>query len=573
VLELGAVGLPPGGSDEEVVALLEEALALAADAPRALRARVLARLAVQLYWTGDPDRVARLIAEARELVEALDDPAARLDVLTSLHLATSGPETPERLAELDGLIALAAELEDAEHELQVRIWRVAALLQLDELRDAAAEIETIARLGARVQQPRWEWYIPLLRGVRALVEGRLADAERLREEAGAIGLAVHGSMAPQLLGALLVATRWTERDLGGLLDPVTQLADSSPLVPAWRCVRVATLVDAGRHDEARAELHRLTAGGRVVLRPDTTFLSSCALLADAAARLGEAEPARAIYDALAPYAGYNATLPSGAFLGPVERHLGVLAATWGDHALAREHLGRARTAALRGDMRAMLERIAQDEAALGAPAAAPPEPGPEPAAVSGATVEGLLRRDGDVWTVAVGSRSIQVRHAKGLSYLAELLARPGVEIHAVDLVGARSSAADDRALDDGDLGPVLDDEAKRAFRERLEDLRAEVEEAEAFHDPERASRAREEMELLAGELSRAVGLGGRDRRPGSTAEKARVNATRAIKSVLRRIADHDEALAQELLTTVATGTFCSYRPDPRRPVAWRVEGA
>src|SRR3954454_15702058 len=65
VLELGSVGLPPGGSDEEVVALLEEALALAADVPPALHARVLARLAVQLYWTGDPERIAQLTAEAR----------------------------------------------------------------------------------------------------------------------------------------------------------------------------------------------------------------------------------------------------------------------------------------------------------------------------------------------------------------------------------------------------------------------------------------------------------------------------------------------------------------------------
>ena len=59
---------------------------------------------------------------------------------------------------------------------------------------------------------------------------------------------------------------------------------------------------------------------------------------------------------------------------------------------------------------------------------------------------------------------------------------------------------------------ALDTQAKAEYRARLEDLRADIEEAEAFNDPERAARAREEMDFIAQELSSAVGLGGRDRR-------------------------------------------------------------
>ena len=84
-------------------------------------------------------------------------------------------------------------------------------------------------------------------------------------------------------------------------------------------------------------------------------------------------------------------------------------------------------------------------------------------------------------------------------------------------------------------------------------------------------RAREEMDFIAQELSGAVGLGGRDRKTGSSAEKARVNVTRAIRSALARVAEHDTELGQELEATVRTGTFCSYMPDPRRPVEWTVE--
>jgi non-specific serine/threonine protein kinase len=125
----------------------------------------------------------------------------------------------------------------------------------------------------------------------------------------------------------------------------------------------------------------------------------------------------------------------------------------------------------------------------------------------------------------------------------------------------------------GDAGPALDSRAKAEYRARVEDLRAEIEEAEAFNDPERATRAREEMDFIAHELSAAVGLGGRDRPASSAAERARVNVTRALRREIRRIADEDARLGRELETTVRTGTFCAYEPDPRRPVEWQVDAA
>ena len=99
-----------------------------------------------------------------------------------------------------------------------------------------------------------------------------------------------------------------------------------------------------------------------------------------------------------------------------------------------------------------------------------------------------------------------------------------------------------------DAGPALDSRAKAEYRLRLEDLRAEIEEAEAFNDPERAARAREEMDFIAHELSAAVGLGGRDRPASSAAERARVNVTRALRREIRRIADEDARLGRELET-------------------------
>jgi hypothetical protein len=135
---------------------------------------------------------------------------------------------------------------------------------------------------------------------------------------------------------------------------------------------------------------------------------------------------------------------------------------------------------------------------------------------------------------------VRLRDAKGLRHLAQLLTHPGREFHTLDLEAAEARAApagsQDRAAgeglvvrpDLGDAGALLDATAKAAYQARIQELRAELEQAERFHDPARAAKARHELEFLVAELARAVGLGGRDRRAAAHAERARRNATRAI---------------------------------------------
>ena len=181
----------------------------------------------------------------------------------------------------------------------------------------------------------------------------------------------------------------------------------------------------------------------------------------------------------------------------------------------------------------------------------------------------VLQREGEYWTVQHGRRALRLRDSKGLGYLATLFANPDVELAAADLVAGTGPAPDVPgeqdlrvAADTGDAGALLDDEAKAAYRARLEDLREEIEEADSWGDPERAAAAREELDFVSHELASAVGLGGRDRKAASSSERARVNATRAIKSALKRIAENDEELGRQLDATVKTGTFCSYKPVP-----------
>ena len=124
----------------------------------------------------------------------------------------------------------------------------------------------------------------------------------------------------------------------------------------------------------------------------------------------------------------------------------------------------------------------------------------------------------------------------------------------------------------GDAGPLLDSEAKLAYRARVSELQEEIDEAEAFNDPERVARAREELTFVVRELAGAVGLGGRDRKAGSDVERARVNVTRVIRSALKRISDHDPALGRGLDSAIRTGTFCVYDPPAGGDRAWDLSG-
>ncbi|MGH7645023.1 MAG: hypothetical protein ACREMR_05505, partial [Gemmatimonadales bacterium] len=159
-----------------------------------------------------------------------------------------------------------------------------------------------------------------------------------------------------------------------------------------------------------------------------------------------------------------------------------------------------------------------------APAIAPaPEPGqaPAPPGPIQRPAPAAFIREGEYWTFTFGGRTIRLRDAKGLRYLAELLRSPGRELHAIDLAAAGGQTTGDL----GDAGAVLDAEARQAYRLRVADLDEEIEQARAHGDGERSARAEAERDFIAHELAAGLGLGGRDRRAAAHSERARLNVT------------------------------------------------
>jgi hypothetical protein len=432
---------------------------------------------------------------------------------------------------------------------------------------------------------------------------------------------VQAQNAAQLYAVQLFVLRTEQDRLSEVEQSLDEFARRYPAAPVWRAAAAFAMATLGRVDPARRAFEALSAGGVAEVPRDAEWLSTVALLIRTGAVLGDAQRSAALGELLEPYADRAVVTGRGVTcLGPVSRFVAIaaatagrpqVAATWFEDALrtARRWGAEPLVAAIALELADVLERLAADPERVlllrrdgldGARRmglhgllarwergvqdsfeAAPPPLPPVPAVPAAGPV--AFHRRGDIWTVGLPGRELQLRHAKGMTHIARLLGAPHVEFHALDLVAgpqdrgasvavAVASGMEVRGRGDGDAGPVLDAQAKAAYRGRVAELQEEIEEADAFNDPERAARARDELAFLARELAGAVGLGGRDRKTGSDAERARVNVTRAIRTALKRIAAHDAVLARTLGAAIRTGTFCAYEPAPGDEPAWDLTG-
>lgn len=196
--------------------------------------------------------------------------------------------------------------------------------------------------------------------------------------------------------------------------------------------------------------------------------------------------------------------------------------------------------------------------------------------------ESVFMRQGDYWTIRYQGQTAILKATRGLDCLGCLLRRPGRDVHVTELVGipidlpaptllgglwevsGHAVTAGHQACD-----TILDGQAKAEYKQRIDQLRNDLEEAERFNDSYRAAKARTEMDAIAEQLAAAVGLGGRDRRSSSEAERARSAITKRIKEAINRIAEVIPPLGCHLAARIKTGYFCSYNPHPDRPVAWK----
>jgi hypothetical protein len=420
------------------------------------------------------------------------------------------------------------------------------------LHGSCAEAEREALAACRELRPwmRREYGWPLTElGTIRLRRGDLAGAEEAflaADEHGwdpQPGLALlrlaQGDVAAAaaLIGEALAHPRpvpWKERPPHGALRRAPLLAaqvEISLAADDLACARAAATELSGIGDTFRSQA-----------------LQAAAALARGRVALAEGDPTAAIQECGASLAGWTDVD------APYE-----LAATRSVLARAHRATGCAERARLEERAaRAILERLRVPAATSSTD---PPQQAP-------AGAENVFRLDGDTRTVTFAGRTVLLQNLKGMHYLARLLAAPDREFHVLDLVA--DVAGTGPRSGEGDVGPALDAEARAAYKRRLAEIDADIDEATSLGDDERLAGARADRDYLVRELARAYGVGGRHRLVGATSERARASVTRALRYAIARIAEHHPQLADHLARTVSTGTYCSYNPDPRLPVRWQV---
>jgi tetratricopeptide (TPR) repeat protein len=552
-LGAGLVGFEVPIHDPNQVHLLQRALDAVGTSDLGLRSALLGRLAVAAFRSPEAGSAVELASEAVALARETGDDVALAVGLSALCDAIPAPShAVERLAHAGEVVAIGA-VHDAGLELLGRRLRLRALLELGDLRAAAAEVTAYEHVAARLRQPLYSWYVPLWRAMFAVCRGSFDEAVALTSEAHDIG-AMAGSDNARMLSVTVLASVAMFR---GEAPPVPLLEDYGELVTEWSALAAAAAWHAlagGDLDEAARLYRSFAADGFDRIDHDAERLVTCMAFAEVAIALRDHTGLQRLHDLLEPDADLCLVDGiGGAWFGPARLVLARI-----DHALGRTEEARrhadAAVAFLAGRGAPWIELLAANlrDTVGGSPATQ--------ADRSGATAGVCFRLDGDVWHLTWGGDEARLRDAKGLRDLAVLLARPGEMVHVSELAGGGI----------GDAGPRIDRPALAAYRQRLAEIDDDLADADAASDLVRSERLAVERDHLLAELSGALGIGGRPRVAGSDAERARKAVTGRVKQAIDRIEGRLPALGRHLRNSVRTGTWCTYVPE--QPVPWQLSG-
>lgn len=479
--------------------------------------------------TGARDLAERALLAERELGEGPNF------VLRLLHanVTNFAGDVDGALAEYQDCIATAREVGDAYNLAKSLARYVLALSEKPaglRSRALAEEALRVARATGNPTLIAWATY--------AMGEALMAyDAERalaILEEAAVIAQSVDAQFIVGI--ALLSAT-----SLRGRLDgPEEALPGYLDLIARWR--------RAGNW-----------AQQWVLLRNLAELLSRLGSRIAAATLLGAIEASGTPSPVRGPQAERLAQVAAG-----LERHLGF--------AGVAEAMGRGRSMSRTGAVDIALEEIER----LMATSAPPPDRimTAAPHSPDAGSMSGVFRREGELWVLTYQGATARVRDAKGMHDLARLLANPGAEIPALDLVAGIAAPTvlarveGIRVAAPADTGELLDARARAEYRSRIEELEADIAAAERDNDPVRLEGARRERDQLVTVLAAAYGLGGRPRRGGDPAQRARWTVTWRLRDSIARIGRAHPALGRHLRNSVRTGIFCGYLPET--PINWEM---
>ncbi|MEM7337266.1 MAG: AAA family ATPase [Actinomycetota bacterium] len=623
-ISFGQVGLPMQ-TDTRTVGRLEAAL-LRADGP-SWRARVLATLALQQHASLDQRAYDELVTEADALASGLNDPALDALVFAARYgvrrpigsLAVIREQVSDRIDQLAPLDPMGPQLIDLGVVAAFRDGDLAHANAL--IRRLETEFDPLPLVA--------QWSVLRAKAAVAHATGQLDVMERLANEAIQVAGGTRlGDAAFTYFGFQVAGLLRERRNVEPAREAANAWIEANPTYAAFRSARAWMLSDVNDIAGSTSDLEVFFAQDLTELRTKVEGVLAIGMAVCAAAVCERADWCQQGWELLEPVRDEWLVVGEGTMIeGPVARVMALASSVIGEtsRALAEnaEAERRARVAGAdlyvwhairdRGLILRRAGRYAEAIDAMGDASARYRSNGfdeqadwldglaaeldtmAERAAASAEvpsggsshhTSVGEFRRDRDVWHITLGEESTSLRHVKGLTMLAELLARPGQHVTAIDLAAVSDGHAP--PTDTGDIGSaerasvehltsghesaqvVIDDDAVGSYQARLEAITVEMDRADRREDVELSERLNAEFEAITEQLSAARGLGGRRRTMSDEGEKARVRVTKSIRSAIRRVAAAAPDTADHLERAINTGHSCVYQPDHRRPVDWAV---
>jgi len=550
---------------------------------------VRARLAAALQPAPDTSVPVKMALEVIDEARARGDDELLRDVVfyAGSALVDFAP-APVRLAAAQELLDLAERTGDRARALHASVRLGVEHATAGDFAAAKLDAERALRLAIDLGgAPRYRWRPLLMTSMLAAACGRFAESERAIVEVTQLSASCDDpALGLALLGHQTLTARLQRRDaeVEAMLPELKRYMGNAPLAaPMYALMQFSFYARIEDEVKTRALLPELEPYiERFIEDPDfcglvaegLAFAGTDDLRRQLRARLDRGAPELSMGHIIMVYEGptRRATALLDAALGNVESALDTLEEcletarrrghrTWEAH--IEYDIGKMLVLAQRGGEAGVhfdrAATVAEELGIVGLATAARRRLGKSPNA--GATeastgANGLtMELEGDVWRVRHGNRELGIKDSRGMQLLARLVDMPGEELHVLVLSG------DDRvSLVESGAGDHLDEAALRAYRERLNELEGEIDAAEANADAGRLDRLRVERDALVGELSRAVGIGGRSRQAGSATERARVNVRKRLKQAISTIERADPALGRYLGSALWPGTYCSFRP-------------
>ncbi|GAB3427871.1 hypothetical protein GCM10027569_70230 [Flindersiella endophytica] len=359
-----------GQVDEQVADILRGALDLLGEDQLADRARLLARLAMELSYADGPgegpDHNLRRTIGAVELARRSGDAHAQAFALLAHRYALVDPgQCAERLAASTESIALAQQAGDRELALRSHALRTHDLLEKGDGQAARLEMAAFYAQADELRQPFHSNCSTVLATMTALLEGRFAAAE---EYVGQVFAAAAQSGRDTQAQAAWIQLFFLRREQGRLAELAAraqEIAGAHAVTPGWSALAAMLCLDLGQRDEASRLLEQTLDNPIPAI--DTTWLATIAILAETAYGLGDKESSRHLYDILAPYADQvvviGVTTPA-VCLGSAHRFLALSATTLEQWPKAERHFQQAAHANRMLSARPLVAHVYHDWAKL-----------------------------------------------------------------------------------------------------------------------------------------------------------------------------------------------------------------